>query len=265
MPKAPSLKSQACIILALETSQREASVALRDRSGTIHEEALSPRKRHDDDLLPAIDRLFARANLTSKDLRGPPSGTVCVSIGPGGFTGLRIAVATAKMFSEVLGVKLVAVPSALVAAWGADLEAVGTEVSGQKSEVGGEALNVLVALACKGESFWATRVGRSEGRETARVGWRIVGEPGIVNIDAFDATDIHAVIADEFFPDAARARIIAANIPILPLTLSARGVLMIGEAMLARGEMVDPLRMLPLYPRQPEAVTLWDARVGAKG
>lgn len=238
------------IVLALETSQREASVALRDRNGTIHEEPLSPRKRHDDDLLPAIDRVFARAGLASKDLRGPPcgppSGAVCVSIGPGGFTGLRIAIATAKMFSEALGVRLASVPSALVAAEG----------SGQH---GG---TMLVALACKNDSFWATRVTRIgiEGGETQSVGWSIAGEPGIVRADSFDVADICAVVADEFFPDAARARVIAAGIPILPLALSARSVLKIGEGMLARGETVDPLHMRPLYPREPEAVTLWNAR-----
>lgn len=244
-----SISSTHRIILALETSQREASVALRDRSATIHEEPLSQKKRHDDDLLPAIDRLFARVGLSSTDLRG---GAVCASIGPGGFTGLRIAIATAKMFSEALGVKLVAVPSALVAA---------EQASDQRSACSDQQSGtVMVALACKNDSFWATRVTPELGGDAADRSWAIAGEPGIVRADSFDVADIRAVIADEFFPDAARARVQAANIPILPLALSARSVLMIGEGMLARGETVDSLRMLPLYPREPEAVTLWNAR-----
>jgi hypothetical protein len=35
--------------------------------------------------------------------------------------------------------------------------------------------------------------------------------------------------------------------------------------MLARGESVDPLHLLPIYPRPAEAVTRWEARHGAKG
>lgn len=46
---------------------------------------------------------------------------------------------------------------------------------------------------------------------------------------------------------------------------SALACLEIGEAMLARGEAVDPLRLLPIYPRPAEAVTLWESRHGDKG
>jgi tRNA threonylcarbamoyladenosine biosynthesis protein TsaB len=239
------------LTLAIETSQREAAVALRDRAGVVHEEQLSQRKRHDDDLMPAIDRLFKRVGLTPGDLRG---GAVAVSIGPGGFTGLRIAIATAKMFSEALGVKLVAVPSALVAAE----EAIGqqTAVSDQRA--------MLVALACKGESFWATRVRRGAGRATASVGWEVTGDPGIVQAAAFDLTGLDTVIADEFFPDSARQRVAGAGIAIIPLVLSATSVLAVGTRMLMRGETVDPLRLMPLYPREPEAVTLWNAREAKK-
>lgn len=248
MPKSDTAISQA-VVLAIETSQREASVALRDRAGMVHEERLSQKKRHDDDLMPAIDRLFKRVGLTPGDLRG---GSVAVSIGPGGFTGLRIAIATAKMFSEALGVKLVAVPSAVVAV---------EEVGDQKSAVSDQN-EILVALACKGESFWGTRVQRIAGRAYASVGWAIVGEPGIVQAAVFDLAGIDAVIADEFFPDAARQRLQAARVPIIPLVLSARSVLIVGTRMLARGETTDPLRLLPTYPRQPEAVTLWEQRTG---
>lgn len=232
------------LFLAIETSQRAASAALRDRAGTVHEEPLSQRKRHDDDLMPAIDRLFARTGLKPADLRG---GTVAVSIGPGGFTGLRIAIATAKMLAETLDVKLIAVPSALVAAEGA-------EVRGQKSAV--SPTERLIALACKGDSFWLTRV----RRETASDGWKIVGEAGIANADAFDPLGASAIIADEFFPDAAKQGAENAGVRIIAPVFSAGACLRIGERMLARGETIDPLRMLPLYPRQPEAVTLWGQR-----
>ena len=86
------------ILLAIETSQRRGGVAVRDAAGDAHTEALAARRVHDVDLIAAVDRLFARLGLEPSDL-----GVVGVSVGPGGFTGLRIAVSTAKMFAESLG------------------------------------------------------------------------------------------------------------------------------------------------------------------
>lgn len=237
--------STSSLVLALETSQRQASVALRDVGGAIHEEKLSTKARHDDDLLPAIDRVFARAGLRPEDLR---AAAVCVSIGPGGFTGLRIAVATAKMLAEALQVGLVAVPSALVA--------------GEAYEGEGP---IIVALACKGEAFWLTRLEREGAREAVRGRWTIAGTPGIAHAESFDLAGIRAVLADEYFPDAALRRVRAARVPLIAPAFSAHACLAVGARMLegSRGETIDPLHLLPLYPRQAEAVTLWERR-GAK-
>lgn len=234
------------VMLAIETSQRVASVALRDRSGVLHEEKLSQRKRHVDDLMPAIDRMFKRANLQPGDLR---HGAVAVSIGPGGFTGLRIAIATAKMLAEALDVKLIAVPSALVAVEASALPA----LNWQQTSL---ADHVMVALACKADSFWQTRAQRDDAADE----WRIVGEPGIIDAARFDVSGTLAVLADEHFPDAAQRRLIDAGIPIIAPTLTAVACLRIALRKLERGEVTDPLQLLPLYPRQPEAVTLWEKR-----
>jgi hypothetical protein len=51
-------------------------------------EPLRSDHRHEDDLMPAIDRLFRAAGASPKDIR-----RVAVSAGPGGFTGLRSAIA----------------------------------------------------------------------------------------------------------------------------------------------------------------------------
>src|SRR5687767_12602677 len=98
------------VTLAIEMSQRSSNIALCDRSVRIDVEAISSKKRSDDDFMPAVDRLFHRMKLTPEDLQA-----VGVSIGPGGFTGLRIAVSAAKMLAETLKLDLVAVPSAIVA------------------------------------------------------------------------------------------------------------------------------------------------------
>src|SRR5438093_318429 len=72
-------------------------------------ENLAPERRHDDDLMPAIDRLFRRLGRAPKEL-----ALVAVSIGPGGFTSLRISIAAAKMICEATGCACAGVPSAEV-------------------------------------------------------------------------------------------------------------------------------------------------------
>lgn len=222
------------VMLAIETSQRCGSVALRDPRGHVDQEQLQTSARQDDDLLPAIDRLMRRAGLPPRDLAG---GAVAVSIGPGGFTGLRIAVSTAKMLAEALNVQLVAVPSALVAAEACDL--------------GGP---IMVALSAKRESFWSTRLERRHGH------WTITGDPHLLDAASADFDNLVALIADEHLPDEARQRCLQRKLPIREPRFSATACLAVGSRMLGEGLVTDPLRLLPLYPREPEAVTLWNQR-----
>lgn len=226
------------IMLAIETSQRRGSVAVRDRGGVIHSEPLLAAKRHDDDLLPAIDRLTKRVGLSPRDIE-----CVGVSVGPGGFTGLRIALSTAMMFAEALGVKIVAVPSALVAA-----EATAT----------GGARSILIALGCKGETFWATYL----LRDAANASWRSdsARPPGLVSSADFALDDVQAVVADEHLPPRARERCQAAAIKIIEPDFTAEACLLVAERILVETGTVDPLRLEPIYPREPEAVSLWDKK-----
>jgi tRNA threonylcarbamoyl adenosine modification protein YeaZ len=224
------------VILAIETSQREGAVALRDGGGQIHEEVLPPQSRHDVDLMPAVDGLFHRAGLAPRDL-----DAVGVSIGPGGFTGLRIAVSTAKMLAMALNAKIIAVPSALVVAENCPSE----EVKDGP---------IMVALACKRGTFWSTTLRRRSGE------WGIIGEPGLADAETIALENVVALIGDRHLPDAARQRAAASAVPIFQPRFDGRACLAVTVRMLAAGQTTDPLRLSPLYPRPPEAVSLWERR-----
>lgn len=230
-------------VLAIETSQRAGGVALRDRNGSVHVEMLAPKKRRDDDLLPAIDRAFRRAGCTSADLS---EGAVGVSIGPGGFTGLRIAVTTAKMFAEILHTKLIGVPSALVAA---------------QSTLGLNpgASDVIVCLACKNDSCWCTRV-RFENQQ-----WRTIGQPGLCTAKTLEISGISAVLADEHLPEPLRILCEQNNVVVVEPKFDPGACLLIAERMFRDGATSNPLTFTPLYPREPEAVTLWQKRLNRQG
>ena len=77
-------------ILAINTAGPTAQLALQaDNKCTYFE--LDASMKHSENLLPAIEELLIKTNLTLKDLN-----FLAVNIGPGSFTGLRIAVATCK-------------------------------------------------------------------------------------------------------------------------------------------------------------------------
>jgi len=222
------------IILAIETSQREGSVALRDELGLIRAESLRSFRRHEDDLLPAIDRVVKASGMLHTDL-----DAVAVSVGPGGFTGLRIAIAAAKMLAEVLEVKLAAVPSALVAA----------------ASTPALASPALITLASKGERAWCTIA--ESCRES---GWRIVGTPGLHNACEVGWSHVRAVVCDRFAPAGFRRHTESVGLPVREPRFDAAACLDLGSRMLARGEATSPLDLLPIYARPPEAVALWQAR-----
>jgi tRNA threonylcarbamoyladenosine biosynthesis protein TsaB len=226
------------ILLAIETSQRTGGVALRDRAGVIHVEHLGEGARHDDELMPAIDAVVKRAGLMPGDLE-----TVGVSVGPGGFTGLRIAVATAKALGMALGARLVAVPSALVAAEASDIA--------QKTRHGEQ---ILIALASKRNSFWGTVVYTDEEH-----GWRILGEPRLMT-GAESVDSVHAVLADRYFPDEARSQYEEAGITIFEPRFDPTACLRVADRSDVSGKVVDPFALEPIYPRPPEAVALWQGR-----
>ncbi|RKV92241.1 MAG: tRNA (adenosine(37)-N6)-threonylcarbamoyltransferase complex dimerization subunit type 1 TsaB, partial [Streptococcus sp.] len=66
------------------------------------------KKNHSITLMPAIDFLMASVYWTPKDL-----DRIVVAEGPGSYTGLRIAVATAKTLAHTLNIELVGMSSLL--------------------------------------------------------------------------------------------------------------------------------------------------------
>lgn len=98
------------LLLAIETSLTTGGIAL-GRGRAAIEIALAPPVRHAEAVLPAIDFALAALALGRGDIEG-----VAVGGGPGSFTGLRIAAATAKGLAHALAVPLYAASGLLVQA-----------------------------------------------------------------------------------------------------------------------------------------------------
>ena len=95
-------------LLAFDTSSKALSVAILEDETLLAETTLTIKKNHSITLMPVIDFLMQQIDLTPKDL-----DRIVVAEGPGSYTGLRIAVATAKTLAHTLGIELVGVSSLL--------------------------------------------------------------------------------------------------------------------------------------------------------
>ncbi|NOY40248.1 MAG: tRNA (adenosine(37)-N6)-threonylcarbamoyltransferase complex dimerization subunit type 1 TsaB [Planctomycetes bacterium] len=97
-------------VLALETSERIGSVAMlnaqKDRVDLIHSATLPGDQRSAQSLLPALREILAACDWRADDL-----DLICVTTGPGSFTGLRIGVTVAKTLAYATGAKLIGVPT----------------------------------------------------------------------------------------------------------------------------------------------------------
>ena len=105
-------------VLAVETSSLAGGVALLDDERLVAEYLLDVSVTHSERLMSAVDRVLADARWTARELTG-----LAVAVGPGSFTGLRIAVSTVKGLALALDLPVAAVPTldamAAALAWAA--------------------------------------------------------------------------------------------------------------------------------------------------
>jgi tRNA threonylcarbamoyl adenosine modification protein YeaZ len=127
-------------LAALESSTELASVAVFEDGRLVAEQTNRAPGGHAETFLPMLDALFARIGWAPRDV-----DRWAVGIGPGSFTGVRVAVALGKAIAAATDAEIVGVTSLDALAHGAR----------------GAGLLVSVAAAGRGEVFvQATRDGR---------------------------------------------------------------------------------------------------------
>jgi tRNA A37 threonylcarbamoyladenosine modification protein TsaB len=243
-------------VLAIETSNPSAwtlgaawrpGVALARLSApsvAIDAGAIALDDPHHDDLMGAIDRVCARAGAAPRDL-----ACVGVSIGPGGFTSVRVAVTCAKMICEATGAACVPVPTHDVA------------VASTIATLPESWRRVGVALASKSHAQGGVESGDASIAIYERLdtpAWdptpieppRVRGASALAGI----ASGLDVLLADRFLPQSLRDAM--GSVPIHPPMFDPLVCARLAAHRLAR-EAIDPAALLPLYPREPEAVTKW--------
>jgi tRNA threonylcarbamoyladenosine biosynthesis protein TsaB len=236
------------LILAVETSGRQGSVALAQGPKLLDERQFSGPMRHSAEVFPAI------VDLLSQFCKKPDQiEQIYISAGPGSFTGLRIAVTIAKSMALANNVKIVAVDTLdIIAAKIACFIAETTEnTKGKGILKQGERLGVILD-AKRGQFF--TAVYESSGK----TGWQKILPDCLMTAEEFlskftDAEKQIALIGEGlvFY----KGKFAHKNVRVLDEKLwnpSAAGVHKIGWEKARYDEFTDPLILTPNYLRQPD-------------
>jgi tRNA threonylcarbamoyladenosine biosynthesis protein TsaB len=229
------------MLLAIETSGRVGGVAAADETDgsilAVRRLGGSPRDQAAE-LLPAVDALCRGLGKGPGDI-----GVVAVSVGPGGFTGLRIGVTFAKSFALATGARVVAVPSldVLAANTPADAEHSAVVLDAKRGEI----FTAVFRRTPAGiDKVWAECVCRpAEMLVAAGRPLLLLGEGLRVHADALRGEGLFHAPEDLWNADPA---------------VTAR----MGLQAAARGEFADADRLVPVYLRRPEAEEVWAKRYG---
>ncbi len=224
------------ITLAIETSATPGSVALEagPDGADVDVRILDRAGGHARALAPAIAAL-----LEARGLAPTRIDRIVVGLGPGGYTGLRLALATAKTLAAVLERPIVGVPSTQVLA------------AHPVVPVG----RVLTVLDAKKGDVYGARYEKVDGgapRELEAPFVRPAEEvAAVLDPGTFVCGDGFAALAAHRDPPP------AGDAGIVP---RAQELLAIGTARLERGERDEEKSLLPLYLRPSEAELRWERR-----
>ena len=231
-------------ILVIETSSRVGSVAIATTNDLVKAERLPGLMRHAGELMPAIDAMLKEAGWPADSLTD-----VYISVGPGSFTGLRIAVTVARTLAWSIGARIVAVPTvdglsrnALVAT--PRPEHVAVILDAKQAQVfaaafslrNGEYEKVIDAHMAPPAEFLA-RCPRPLA---------VLGEGIPYHRPAIDAAGVDVLHEDLWWP-------------------RAEHVLTVGRALASAGRFTPGGELLPLYIRRPEAEEKWERLHGPDG
>jgi tRNA threonylcarbamoyladenosine biosynthesis protein TsaB len=100
------MSSSSKVLLAIDTSTRQISLALYNGILVLGECTWSSYDYHTVELAPAVEGLFQSCHTQISEL-----GAIAVASGPGSFTGLRIGMALAKGLSLALHIPLIGIPT----------------------------------------------------------------------------------------------------------------------------------------------------------
>jgi tRNA threonylcarbamoyl adenosine modification protein YeaZ len=215
-------------LLALDTATSQTVVAIERADGSQAEASWPSGQRHGEELLAGLDRLLATESIGLASVQA-----IVVGMGPGGFTGLRVGLATAKGLAHALDIPIVGIPTSTA------LLAAAVAASGAAGQAADD-------LAPAGSALLLP-AGPRDRVLVDQAGPRLL--PAGTDPELAPAVWVVAVDLEGRAPSEAVDRGIAALAGLGP------SLLRLGRARLARGEVDDLARLVPEYVSLPRGVT----------
>jgi tRNA threonylcarbamoyladenosine biosynthesis protein TsaB len=94
------------LILGIETATQQVGCAIGGHEGVRASFHAAHKRRHVETLVPAIEFVCRQADVALSEI-----SAVCVDVGPGLFSGLRVGVVAAKAIAQALRIPVIGVPS----------------------------------------------------------------------------------------------------------------------------------------------------------
>ncbi|PAD77703.1 tRNA (adenosine(37)-N6)-threonylcarbamoyltransferase complex dimerization subunit type 1 TsaB [Paenibacillus campinasensis] len=242
--------------LALDTSTAQLAVSVLEEMTLLTEMNTSAERNHSVHLHPVMAEALQQAGMTMDEVSG-----IAVGVGPGSYTGIRIAVTAAKTLAWTLNLPVVGVSSLHALAWGGLVAAV---KNGQPPEGGSWIVPLLDAR--RGQVY--TALFGTEGSEMSapvrlendgirlmqtwlqEIKERIAGLPEQrrpQHVFFVGEVDIHAEAARELEGFA------GTGVSISPYSLEGRWVGYLGAKRLLAQEADEPHSLVPNYTQLSEA------------
>lgn len=235
----PRLASEAKILL-LETSGASGIVALGFGTTIVSHRILEIAKRHVSDMAPAIAEMLKECGWEAKNL-----DAIATGIGPGSYTGLRIALMSARTLAMITGARLLGIST--------------FEILAQHCLDTGLEKVEIIADAQK-DKIYAQRFENNQGH------LKSVGELEIVGTAEWTATrDINFSIAG---PGLAKVRPLISNYQCKIVedsgNINKESFLALALKKLMSHDSDDPFSLQPLYLRRSSAEEQWDKKLQDK-
>jgi tRNA threonylcarbamoyladenosine biosynthesis protein TsaB len=237
------------LLLALDTCDPHGSVAVLRDAEVLGSRAHDSAEEYSSWLLPSVTELLASIGLGLADIE-----VYAAAAGPGSFTGVRVALTTAKAWAEVYGRRIAVVSR---------LEAIAAQGTGSEPYV------AAFAAARRGQIYGALY--RKAAGKLERVGDEMVIAPERFVVWAVEQSGLEAIgwvstepaCVTETQTWAAR-RSLGETFDAAALVL-APAIGRIGHQLSNQGRLVDALDLDANYVRRSDADTSWQDRQGSQG
>lgn len=227
--------------LGIDTSSLVSSVALMDDSHILGELTIQAGLTHSEQLVPQIDMLLTASQVNKDMLQG-----IVVSMGPGSFTGLRIGMGTAKAMAYALHIPLYGVMTmdSLARNISYTDRTICTVIDAQKKHVYAAIYKYKDnELICEEQPFVVEAAKLVDLFKESKEQVLFLGD-GVKRIGKLlDESIPNAIIVD-----------IEQQIP------KASSLLLSARILIDKGQVSNPMDMVPYYIRRSEAEVLWEER-----